>query len=79
MTPEQTIEFMKEVNKPWIAYKVLAAGAIHPREGFKYAFKNGADFVNVGMYDFQVLEDAAIAKKLLSTKEIKNRTRPWKA
>jgi hypothetical protein len=79
MTPEQTIKSMKEVNKPWIAYKVLAAGAIHPKEGFKYAFKNGADFINVGMYDFQVLEDAAIAKKLLLTKEIKNRTRPWKA
>jgi hypothetical protein len=31
------------------------------------------------MYDFQVLEDAAIAKKLFSIKEIKNRTRPWKA
>jgi len=26
-TPEQTIEFMKTVNRPWIAFKVLAAGA----------------------------------------------------
>ncbi|MBN2131169.1 MAG: twin-arginine translocation signal domain-containing protein, partial [Sedimentisphaerales bacterium] len=28
--PEKTVAFMEKVNKPWIAYKVLAAGAIHP-------------------------------------------------
>ena len=53
--PEKTVEFMKTMKKPWIAYKVLAAGAIHPREGFKYAFENGADFLCVGMFDFQVI------------------------
>jgi len=52
--PEETIAFMKTVTKPWIAYKVLAAGAIYPREGFSFAFKNGADFIAVGMFDFQV-------------------------
>jgi len=66
ITPEKTIEFMKKVKKPWIAFKVLAAGAIHPREGFRYAFENGADFVCVGMFDFQVREDAIIAKDILS-------------
>ncbi|MHC4207078.1 MAG: hypothetical protein ACYSTT_20690, partial [Planctomycetota bacterium] len=60
--PEQTVEFMKTMEKPWIAYKVLAAGAIHPRDGFKHAFENGADFLCVGMFDFQVIEDALIAK-----------------
>jgi len=79
MTPEQTIEFMKEVKKPWIAYKVLAAGAIHPTKGFQYAFENGADFINVGMYDFQVAQDAEIANNILAKSSLKNRTRTWQA
>ena len=30
---EETIEFMQDVKVPWIAFKVLAAGAIPPEEG----------------------------------------------
>jgi len=74
--PDETIEFMKKVKEPWIAFKVLAAGAISPTSGFKYALKNGADFICVGMFDFQVAEDVQIFKGLLA-RGIK-RERPWR-
>ena len=67
---------MKNIDKPWMAFKVLAAGAIHPRDGFRYAFENGADFVHVGMFDFQIRADAIVAKDTLSGRL--NRERPWR-
>jgi hypothetical protein len=57
INPQETVEYMKSLKKPWIAFKVLAAGAIPPREGFRFAFEGGADFLCVGMFDFQVVED----------------------
>ena len=73
--PNRVIGFMSEVEKPWIAYKVLAAGAIQPRHGFRYAFQNGADFAAVGMFDFQVAEDVAVANEVLG--DTLNRERRW--
>jgi len=75
--PQETIEYMKGLEEPWIGFKVLAAGAVGPQEGFKFAFEAGADFLCVGMFDFQVREDALIAQKVLAG-EIK-RSRPWRA
>ncbi|MCB1125206.1 MAG: hypothetical protein KDM81_01835 [Verrucomicrobiae bacterium] len=75
MEPDKTIAFMARSKKPWIAYKVLAAGAIHPRDGFDYAFKNGADFACVGMFDFQVAEDVEIANTVIS--RYAQRERRW--
>jgi len=73
---DETIEFMKKVEAPWIAFKVLAAGAISPTSGFKYALTNGADFMCVGMFDFQVAEDVKILKGQFA-RGIK-RQRPWR-
>lgn len=75
INPEETIQFMKEVKKPWIAFKVLAAGAIYPRQAFPYAFSNGADFIAVGMFDFQIRENAILAAKVV--RQTQNRPRPW--
>jgi hypothetical protein len=77
MDPKETIAYMAELRRPWIAYKVLAAGAIHPHAGFKHAFGNGADFVAVGMFDFQIAENAMIVSK--AVKEADNRDREWVA
>lgn len=73
--PEETIAFMNSLKQPWIAFKVLAAGAIPPQDGFRYAFESGADFLCVGMYDFQIVDDVNICMGILDS-EIK-RQRPW--
>lgn len=73
--PSRTIEFMKNVNKPWIAFKVLAAGAIPPKDGFSHAFHNGADFIAVGMFDFQIVDDVNIACQVLNN--VEKRERKW--
>jgi NAD(P)H-dependent flavin oxidoreductase YrpB (nitropropane dioxygenase family) len=77
MDPPETIAYMAKVQRPWIAYKVLAAGAIRPRHGFQHAFANGADFALVGMFDFQVAEDAAVAREVLASNL--SRQRKWMA
>ncbi len=75
--PDKTIAFMENVQKPWIAFKVLAAGAFHPKDGFRFAFENGADFICVGIFDFQMIEDVNVALDVLST--LNGRKRPWRA
>jgi len=73
--PEVTREVMAKFQKPWIAFKVMAAGAVLPEKGFRHAFSGGADFICAGMFDFQIAEDAAIAGKVLAG--TLDRTRPW--
>lgn len=73
--PELTIEILKNLDVPFVGFKVLAGGAIHPQDGFRYAFENGADFICVGMFDFQVVEDVNIAIDVLNS-DLK-RERKW--
>jgi hypothetical protein len=74
--PKETAEFMKTVEKPWIAFKVMAAGAIPPKDALQYVFDNGADHSLLGMFDFEIAEDVKIAKEVLGNV---NRTRTWKS
>lgn len=70
---EKVREFMATRKEPWVAFKVLGAGAIEPRQGFRHAFEGGADFICVGIYDFQMVEDANICTEILDSPL--NRTR----
>jgi len=73
---DETIAYMKERPEPWIAFKTLAAGAIRPADGFRFALKSGGDFLCVGMYDFQLVEDTNIFLEALA--ENQQRDRPWR-
>ncbi len=75
LDPQKTAAFMEKVNKPWVAFKVMAAGAIHPRMAFPFAYRNGADFVVAGMFDFQLADDVKLAVEAVRRNE--DRTRPW--
>jgi len=75
--PKDVIAYMEKLEQPWIAFKTMAAGAIHPKEAFPFAFKNGADFICVGMYDFQIVEDVNLVNTILDAPI--ERKRPWRA
>ena len=73
--PDRTVEFVSKATVPVMAFKTLAAGAIEPKDGFKWAFENGADFICMGMFDFQVVSDVNICLDTL--KNMQNRKRQW--
>jgi uncharacterized membrane protein YphA (DoxX/SURF4 family) len=73
--PEKTVDFVNRTKVPVMGFKVLAAGAIAPKDGFNWAFENGADFICVGMFDFQIVNDINIC--LDTIKNLKNRKREW--
>ncbi|MEX0321634.1 MAG: DoxX family protein [Puniceicoccaceae bacterium] len=75
--PDDTIAYMESLDQPWIAFKTLAAGALKPEQAFPYAFSRGADFICVGMYDFQIVDDVNIALAAIDKAQV--RQRPWRA
>ncbi len=77
--PDDTTAWMAGRKEPWIAFKVMAAGAIHPKLAFRYAYERGADFVCAGMYDFQMVEDVNIALDAFASPTLASRPRPWMA
>jgi len=66
---------MRTRPEPWIAFKTQAAGALLPKNGFRFAFQGGADFICVGMYDFQIVDGVNICTNIL--KENLARKRDW--
>ncbi len=75
--PEDTKNFMAGVDKPWIAFKTMAAGTIPPKEALEHTFENGADFVFFGMFDYEIAENAAMAREVLAKVKGQGRSRPW--
>ncbi|MCK3683528.1 hypothetical protein [Maribellus sp. YY47] len=73
--PDKTVEFVERAKVPVMGFKVLAAGAIQPEDGFEWAFRNGADFICVGMFDFQVVQNANVTNDVLD--KLQGRTRAW--
>jgi uncharacterized membrane protein YphA (DoxX/SURF4 family) len=73
--PEKTTAFVERAKVPVMGFKVLAAGAIQPEDGFNWAFKNGADFICVGMFDFQIVNDVNVTIDTLNN--LQGRTRKW--
>jgi len=73
--PDRTIEFVNKAKIPVMGYKVLAAGAIEPEDGFRWAFEHGADFICVGMFDFQIVNNVNTTLDILNN--LPDRKREW--
>lgn len=73
--PDRTVDFVNNAKVPVMGFKTLAAGAIEPKDGFNWAFKNGADFICVGMFDFQIVKDVNICIDTINN--LSDRQREW--
>jgi hypothetical protein len=67
---EAAIAAIKQIEKPVVGYKILAAGRLKGREGFEFAFRHirRKDGVCVGMFPknqpTQIAENAALTREL---------------
>jgi uncharacterized membrane protein YphA (DoxX/SURF4 family) len=76
--PERTADFVLNTKVPVMGFKVLAAGAIKPEDGFRWAFDQGADFICTGMFDFQIVQDINICIDILQKIQTEHsRSRSW--
>lgn len=75
LDPAKAAAFMESVAKPWIAFKTMAAGAIHPQMAFSHSYRHGADFIVAGMFDFQLEQDVKLA--IAAIRKSEQRKRPW--
>ena len=69
--PEHAIAAIQQIEKPCIAYKIMAAGRVEPRAGFERAFSGikPGDVVNVGVYrgdnDNMVEDNVTMVREIL--------------
>jgi len=74
---KKVADVMAGVKVPFIGFKTLGAGRANPTQAFTDSFKLGCDGILVGMYDFQVAQNANLVKKIMLEKDKLGRTRPW--
>ena len=74
--PQALSDWFLNRPEPWIAFKTMAAGAVHPRQSIPFVFNGGADAACLGMFDFQVVEDVNLANDAFD-RGFKDRKRPW--
>ena len=74
--PQALSDWFLNRPEPWIAFKTMAAGAVHPRQAIPFVFNGGADAACMGMFDFQVVEDVNLANDAFD-KGFRDRRRPW--
>src|SRR5262249_55069781 len=77
--PQAEFDVRARARNPWIVFKILAAAAIPPRAAFPSAFNSGADFILVGMFDWQIAVDVKLARRVIAISSGPDckRTRPW--
>jgi len=69
--PPPAVAAIRQIDKPCIGYKIMAAGRVEPREAFEFAFDNikPGDVVNVGMHrgdrDDMVEENVRLVEEIL--------------
>ncbi len=72
--PPRAVAAIRQIDKPCIGYKIMAAGRVDPREAFEYAFANikPGDCVNVGVYrgdnDDMVEDNVRMVEEILGAR-----------